>query len=700
MPLRAASLAARGFLAPSAGAFPTPCRTRRLKMGRAFLCRRLHHAARASAAMKKATAIPMPRKDPPPESKTAEALSAALPPSPVNAPRAPYGEGVPEGVGVASGVAAVVGAAAPLERAEAVPRLSVLADELKPAVEGGGEDMPEGLAPGDFEGETLALGTRLAVPLALAPALKLAVDVAVGLAEGVTEEEVLGLPPVVREAVVVGVGEAVSVVVDEVLALAPCVRDDVGVAVGLPVRVVLDVTLALAPRVRLAVGVPDGLAESVTVEVALALAPCVREDVGVAVGLPVRVVLDVTLALAPRVRLAVGVQDGLAESVTVEVALALAPCVREDVGVAVGLPVRVVLDVALALAPAVSNGVGVPVGLGERDFVEVALALAPTLRLGVGVAESLPLGEAVPDTLVLAFTDSEALPGENRVEGMTEPVPTPLPVAFALLAWAEEAVGSEAPEPERELLAVFEAEAPTEREGVEEANKVGVFERLEDGVAAVPLAVGVPVTVPEGVGDAVLLVDAPGLSDAVGLGGTVGLADSVKVPVGVAVLESHAWELGLGVVGGELLPAPDALLAPDAEAFTPPEEVALPEAGGGASIVEDSVGLGLTVELSGVTVRVEPRDAAVEFGEKVEEPPELASEPLPGMDGVGEGLLLGLVVLPEDAVEEAEKEAVVLGVSVGEGVSLSGAPAEAEEEIVEALEGDGEAVPLEVPLGE
>ena len=69
--------------------------------------------------------MPMPRKDPPPVSKTAEALSAALPLAPpVNAlPGSWEGEGLPEGVGEASGAAEGVGA-------EAVPaRLGVLAEE-------------------------------------------------------------------------------------------------------------------------------------------------------------------------------------------------------------------------------------------------------------------------------------------------------------------------------------------------------------------------------------------------------------------------------------------------------------------------------------------------------------------------------------------------------------------------------------------
>ncbi len=302
---------------------------------------------------------------------------------------------------------------------------------------------------------------------------------------------------------------------------------------------------------------------------------------------------------------------------------------------AVGLPVRVALDEALALAPAVSDGVGVPVGLADRELVEVALALASTLPL-------------------------------------------------ALLACAVvEAVGSEVAEPEREMLPVFEAEAPTESKGA-------------------------------------------------GLGEAGGLTDSVGEPAGVTVPEPHAWEAGLGgakevpLLGRELLPAPDTLLAPEAEAFTAPEkveraegvhvelpagegapvpeELSLPEVGGGESVKEDSVGLGLAVELSdGVAVRVKPGDAG-ERGEKV---------------GTGPLLLLGLAVPLEAA--EAEGKAAGLGVGVGEGVALAVTLAVALSEEVRGrvgaagagerggvalavaptdAEGEGEAVPLGVPLGE
>ena len=169
-------------------------------------------------------------------------------------------------------------------------------------------------------------------------------------------------------------------------------------------------------------------------------------------------------------------------------------------------------------------------------------------------------------------------------------------------------MGSAAPELERELLAVFEAEAPKEREGGEELGTVKVLEGPKDdarGAAPVALEAEVLVTVPEGVGDTVMLGDAPGLSEAVGLKG------SVEVPVGVSVPEPHAWDAGLGVVrevpllGRELLPEPDAeaFTAPEilervdsgenaelelrlalGEGVPVPEGLSLPEAGGGTGV--------------------------------------------------------------------------------------------------------------------
>ena len=166
---------------------------------------------------------------------------------------------------------------------------------------------------------------------------------------------------------------------------------------------------------------------------------------------------------------------------------------------------------------------------------------------------------------------------------------------------------SAAPELERELLAVFEAEAPKEREGGEEVDTVKVLEGPKDdarGAAPVALEAEVLVTVPEGVGDTVLLEDAPGLSEA------VGLKDSVEVPVGVSVPEPHAWDARLGVV--REVPLLDRRLLPEPEAeataseilgrvdsgenaelelrlalekgVTVPEGLSLPEAGGGTGV--------------------------------------------------------------------------------------------------------------------
>ena len=114
---------------------------------------------------------------------------------------------------------------------------------------------------------------------------------------------------------------------------------------------------------------------------------------------------------------------------------------------------------------------------------------------------------------------------------------------------------------------MFEGEAPLVREAVGEALVVELAESVLEGEGAavpVPLEVGVPVDVPEGVRDAVallerdtlpvLLADAPGLSEAVGEAVTVLLAESVVEGVGAAVpvpvLVGVPVAVGLGVGGG------------------------------------------------------------------------------------------------------------------------------------------------------
>ena len=117
------------------------------------------------------------------------------------------------------------------------------------------------------------------------------------------------------------------------------------------------------------------------------------------------------------------------------------------------------------------------------------------------------------------------------------------------------------------MLPVLEGEAPLVREAVGEALVVELIESDVEGEGAsvpVPLEVGVPVDVPEGVRDAVallerdtlpvLLADAPGLSEAVGEAVTVLLAESVVEGVGAAVPVPETVgvpvAVGLGVEGG------------------------------------------------------------------------------------------------------------------------------------------------------
>ena len=256
-----------------------------------------------------------------------------------------------------------------------------------------------------------------------------------------------------------------------------------------------------------------------------------------------------------------------------------------------------------------------PVALADNEAVEVAEGLAPRERLGVGEPVCVELALRVEV-------------GVGGGVGVALGVGVPEEVALR--------VGGGVPLLDSELLPVWDGEAPLVREGVGEALTVELAESVEEGVEAavpVPLVEGVPVEVPEGVWDAVallekdvlgvLLAEAPGLSEAVGEADTVELAESVvdgvgagvpvPLPVGVAV------GVGVGVLGGVallerlVLPVLDweAPLVREAvgEAERVEEALAVVEGVGAAVPVPLGVGLGVPVPLGvGEGVREEEKE--------------------------------------------------------------------------------------------
>ena len=200
---------------------------------------------------------------------------------------------------------------------------------------------------------------------------------------------------------------------------------------------------------------------------------------------------------------------------------------------------------------------------------------------------------------------------------MLLPVAVDEPVGVGVGVGAGEAL------PLREVLPVFEGEAPAVKEAVGEALCVLLADNVEVGVtAAVPLAVPVEDAVGVGVGVGapealplrevlpVLLALAPAVKDAVGEDETVELALRVVLGVANGVTEPVAVgepvEVGVGVSGGvtlldkELLPVLLALAPADKDAVGEDEivELALSVVLGVGGGVAEPVAVGEPVALA------------------------------------------------------------------------------------------------------
>jgi len=195
------------------------------------------------------------------------------------------------------------------------------------------------------------------------------------------------------------------------------------------------------------------------------------------------------------------------------------------VGVGGGVPVPLGVGVLVSVPDGVSGGVALP----ERDALGLALEVAPTL--------SEPVGETV----------TVELP-ETVVVGDHEPVPVPEGVGVAVEEG--EGVGGGVPELDCEILPVLEGEAPLVSDAVGEADTVELAERVLLGVGAavpVPEGVGVPEVVPVGVagGVAVLEKDMLGVlvADAPADKEAVDEAENALLPLSVEVGEAETVPL-------------------------------------------------------------------------------------------------------------------------------------------------------------
>ena len=221
------------------------------------------------------------------------------------------------------------------------------------------------------------------------------------------------------------------------------------------------------------------------------------------------------------------------------------------------------------------------------------MALLERLVLGVLEGEAPSVREAVGggDTVELA---------ESVVLGVKDPVAVPLGVGVDVGVGVGVAGGVALPD--RLMLPVLDWDAPAVNEAVGEELVVELAESVEEDVGAavpVPLVEVVPVDVPEGVRDAVallerdtlpvLLAEAPGLSEAVGEAVKVGdeLKEALAVlkadmpplvsdPMGDADIVMLPLTVVLGVLEGE--PLPELVRVP--EVVPVPESLpeALPEA--------------------------------------------------------------------------------------------------------------------------
>ncbi len=481
-------------------------------------------------------------------------LAAAPPPPPPPPPAEEPGEAAPlrEGVGEAGArEAPLLGVG--LGDGVVLGEAPLLGEGVGGATElGAGEGAPgvEGAAPVDTEG---GLGGRLWFPPP--PGLGIGMSVWGALPDRETLEVAEGDAPTVSE----GVGEADKVLLEERSALpvleglAPRVKDAVGVAVlallplgeaggggegtaggggvgvgGLPEqdRELLPVEEGEAPTVSEAVGEAEA--------VLLLEGPGGGEEALVG-GVPVSELVEEGLAAelldqdalgeveadAPVERVGVGEVDmvGVAEGVVLGVEEAVP--VPEDVGEPVGEEL----------------GVGGGVLLLESELLPLLEGVAPLVSEAVGEAEAVELGEVV-------------------VEGVKDPVPVHVLVGVPVGEGVSVVGGVAALD--KEVLAVLLAEAPAEREAVDEADTVVLQERVVEGVkdpVPVPLTVGEPVGEELGVGGGVPLLEsellpllegvAPLVSEAVGEADSVELADMVvegviglvpvPVPVGVGV---------------------------------------------------------------------------------------------------------------------------------------------------------------------
>ncbi len=264
----------------------------------------------------------------------------------------------------------------------------------------------------------------------------------------------------------------------------------------------------------------------------------------------------------------------------------------------------------------------------------------------------------------------------------------------------------------------MEGEAPLVREAVGEALVVELIESDVEGEGAsvpVPLEVGVPVDVPEGVRDAVallerdtlpvLLAEAPGVSEAVGEAVTVlllaesvveGVRELVPVPLGVGVPAPVPVGISFAVAEPDRLVLPLLLAeAPSvSEAVGDADTVELPES------VEEGIAWDSEAEAEGVGEL--PAGLAAPLVELVLAPmvpladaPREAAGGEAGAVGLAVGETVAVAVAGATA-SEGEGEGVGVGLGGCEGVPLSGAPVEAEGVGVGEAEGVGEGVAASV----